>query len=445
MQQTAPKTKRRVILVLVLVGIAAAIYFGRGMVGGVEEQQAGGGVPVETAVVQAQPLDVTIDAVGSLVANEMVSLRPEIAGKITGINFTEGAPMKKGDALFVIDDRMARAELKQAESNLQLAKLNYARFQKLSSTGAATKQRYDEARAELGVNQANVDVARTRVDYMTIKAPFDGVVGLRKVSPGEYVNVGQELANFVSYDPMKVNFTIPETQASQLAVNQAIGMTVEALPGQTFQGIVYALDPQLDVNGRAVQLRATIPNPENVLKPGMFARVALTVSRKENALVIPESAIVPQGNIKQVFVVDAENKAQLVPVELGERLAGSVEVTSGLKAGDVVVTSGQIKLQPGVPVTNLGLTKQGGDAAAPADQAAPAPAEASAVAPVPATSEASPPADPVPPHEDMQPTTDMIMPAEPAPDQAMEVAPSEEPLPAAKEPASAPTDEGTVQ
>lgn len=402
MQQSGKSNKKRVILFGVVIAIALAAYYGPGMFGGDKQQQGGGGVPVETYTVETRPLDVTIDAVGTLVANEMVTLRPEIAGKITDVLFTEGSPVKKGDPLFKIDDRMARAELKQAQSNLQLAQLNYNRFRKLSSTGASTKLRYDEAQAELGVSQANADLARTRVEYMTITAPFDGTVGLRKVSPGEYVNVGQELANFVSYDPMKVNFTIPETQASQLAVNQSIDLSVEALRGQKFQGIVYALDPQLDVNGRAVQLRATIPNPQNMLKPGMFARIQLIVARKENALMIPESAIVPQGNTKQVFVVDAENKAQLKPIELGERLAGSVEVTSGLQAGDIVVTSGQIKLQPGAPVTNI--TKAPEPAAPPV--AEPAPAEEPAVTEQPMPSEPAmlappteagdmPPAEPV--------------------------------------------------
>lgn len=400
MQRNGFWNKKRVIFLGVIAAIAAALYYGSDMVGGEQQKQGGGGVSVETYRVEARPLDVSIDAVGTLVANEMVTLRPEIAGKITDVLFTEGTPVKKGDPLFKIDDRMARAELKQAESNLQLARLNNDRFRKLSSTGAATKLRYDEARAELGVSQANADLARTRVEYMTITAPFDGVVGLRSVSPGEYVQVGQELANFVSYDPMKVNFTIPETQASQLAVNQAIDLTVEAVPGKKFQGIVYALDPQLDVNGRAVQLRATIPNADNMLKPGFFARIQLIVARKEGALTVPESAIVPQGNVKQVFIVDAESKAQLVPVELGERLAGTVEVISGLQAGDIVVTSGQIKLQPGVPVTNLTQTQQNvppavEEAALPTQEPTVAEPTASPPVEIPVEQTEMPPAEPV--------------------------------------------------
>jgi membrane fusion protein (multidrug efflux system) len=378
----AHSNKRFVIIILLVVALAAVIYFGRHMFGGPQGPQQGGfGIPVETALVESRPLDITIDSVGTLVANESVILRPETTGRITGIKFIEGQPVKKGAVLFQIDDRMARAELKQAQAALQLANLNNDRFSKLSKTGAATKRTYDEARANLGVAQATVDLARARIDYTTIQAPFDGVVGLRNVSPGDYVNMGQDLANFVSYDPMKVNFSIPETQSSKLGVGQLLDITVEAMPGETFHGKVFALDPQLDVSGRAVNLRATIPNADMKLQPGMFARVSLTVSHKDSALIIPESAIVPQGNDKMVFVVGADNKANLTPVTLGERLAGEVEILSGLNAGDVVVTSGQIKLQPGAPVTDL--RKMAAEKQAASSPPAASPASA-AVAPAPA-------------------------------------------------------------
>lgn len=412
---------KRFMIILLVIALAVAIYFGRHMFGGPQGAQQGGfGVPVETAVVKTRPLDVTIDSVGTLVANESVMLTPETTGRITDIKFIEGRPVKKGQVLFQIDDRMARAEMKQAQANLQLANLNNARFSKLSKTGAATKRTYDEARANLGVAQANLDLARTRLDYTTITAPFDGVVGLRNVSPGDYVNIGQELANFVSYDPMKVNFSIPETQASRLAAGQSLDITVEALPGETFHGTVFALDPQLDVGGRAVNLRATIPNPDMKLKPGMFARVVLTVTRKENALVIPESAIVPQGDQKMVFVVDAESKANLTPITLGERLAGEVEVTQGLKAGDVVVTSGQIKLQPGAPVTDLRkMAEQKQAEAPPATDEKPAAAPAIEPPPPPAAGNDEPtPAD-----------SDLATPADqaPAPVEGLDEVPASEP------------------
>lgn len=383
-----PRSKQKlIVIVLVLAAIAAAIYFGRGLLKAEEAPQGGFAMPVEMVTVKARPLDITIDSVGTLAANESVILRPEIAGRITEIKFTEGQPIKKGDTLFQIDDRLYQAEQKQAAANLQLANLNYARFAKLSKTGAATKQRFDEARANYSVAQANHDMAKTQVEYTRITAPFDGVVGLRKVSVGAYVTVGQELANFVSYDPMKVDFSIPETQANVLKVDQSIDIAVEALPGEHFTGHVFALDPQLDVSGRAVSLRATIPNPDYKLKPGYFARVLLTVERKENALVIPEAAIVPQGDAKFVFKVGADDVANLVPVTLGKRLDGEVEILEGVADGDRVVTSGQIKLAPGAKVMDkavmMEMMKQKEAAAKP--DAAPAPvAAAPAAEPVPA-------------------------------------------------------------
>lgn len=343
-------SKKQWIIAIIALGAIAFLAGGRQFMGSVGGAPDGFAMPVESVKIEPRPLTVALDSVGTLVANESVVLRPEVVGRITDIAFTEGQPVKKGEKLFQIDDRLARAELKQAAANLQLAQLEYERYNKLAGTGAATKRAADQARANLGVAQANHDLAKTRVDYTNISAPFDGVVGLRKVSPGDYVEVGQELANFVSYDPMKVNFTIPETEAGKLKPGQQIDITVEALPGETFSGTVFALDPQLDVGGRAVSLRASIPNPDNHLKSGFFARVALIVDQKPSALVVPENAIIPQGNDKFLYRIGAEDVAELIPVKIGTRLKGEVEILEGLNPGDEVITSGQMKLQPGAKV-----------------------------------------------------------------------------------------------
>ncbi len=299
----------------------------------------------------AEPLDVSIESVGTLIANESVTLRPEIAGRVTEIAFVEGSLLKKGDVLFRIDDRMAAAEVKQAEANLKLANLEYNRFSKLAKSGAATRRLFDQSQASLGVAQANLDLARAKLDYSTIRAPFDGLVGLRKVSPGDYVNLGQELASFVSYDPMKVDFTIPETRAGALKIGQTIEMSVEALPGKVFAGEVYALEPQVDVSGRAVALRARVDNPDSILKPGYFARVTLALEKKQDALIVPEGAIVPRGSVTYVYLVRGDNTVTMLPVSVGQRASGGrVEVTQGLNAGDIVVVSGQIKLREGAAV-----------------------------------------------------------------------------------------------
>ncbi|MFN8972432.1 MAG: efflux RND transporter periplasmic adaptor subunit [Alphaproteobacteria bacterium] len=341
----------KIFLILLLLALGYGGY--RAVTHFVKPAQAPGGfaMPVESYRLMPDALDVTIESVGSLRANESATLRPELAGRITEVLFTEGALVKKGAPLFKMDDRIYAAELKQAEANLQLAKLNYGRFKKLAKSGASSRQRLDEAEASLGVAQANYDLARTRVAYTTITAPFAGTVGLRRISPGDYVTVGQELANFVSYDPMKVDFSIPETQSRQLRVGQKIDITVEAVPGQIFAGEVFAIDPQVDVSGRAVALRATIENHDFILKPGFFARVSLLVERKPNALLVPEAAIVPQGNDKFVYRITPENTVTLTPVTLGARKEGRVEILSGLNAGDQVVTSGQIKLREGAAVS----------------------------------------------------------------------------------------------
>ncbi|MFZ4125735.1 MAG: efflux RND transporter periplasmic adaptor subunit [Rickettsiales bacterium] len=352
--------RNKLILLVGIGALAYGAYWGYGYFMTPAAQQGGFAMAVEAYDVTPQPLDVTIESVGTLRANESVTLRPELAGRITEILFTEGALLTKGTPLFKIDDRVYNAEVKQASANLQLAKLNFERFQKLSKTGASTRQRFDEAQANLGVAQANYDLALTRLDYATISAPFDGTVGLRKISPGDFVNVGQDLANFVSYDPMKVDFNIPENQSRQLRAGQTIDITVEAVPGKTFTGDVFAIDPQIDVNGRAVALRATIANPEYILKPGFFARVSLLVEKKDSALLIPENAIVPQGNDKFVFKIKEDNTVTLVPVTLGIRKDGQVEITQGLAAGDAVVTSGQIKLREGAPVRRAEQTPHAG-------------------------------------------------------------------------------------
>jgi len=333
-------------------------------------------MPVQAVPVEARPLSVTLDAVGSVRANESVVLQPEVAGRVTEITFVEGQPVKAGDPLFKIDDRMAAAEVKQAEANLQLARLDFERFRKLSKTGASTKQRYDQAQANLGVMEATLQLARTRLDYTTIRAPFDGVVGLRKISPGDYVNIGQELANFVSLDPMKVDFTIPETQASQLKIGQQLEITLEAIPGEHFVGELYAVDSEVDVNGRAVALRAMVPNPDGKLRPGYFARIVLTVAEKEHALIVPENAVVPQGNDKLVYVVNEDGTVDMRPVTLGQRLSGEVEILTGVKAGEQVMTGGHIKIRPGAKV--MILPPEGAaapDAAAAPEAAGFAPAE----------------------------------------------------------------------
>ena len=180
-------------------------------------------------------------------------------------------------------------------------------------------------------------------------APFDGVVGLRSVGVGDYVAVGTNLITLTDIDPIKIDFRVPEIFLGQVRVGQTIEIRVDAIPDRTFTGQIYVIDPVVDVNGRAIRLRARAPNPDGALKPGLFARVTIVTDAREGALMVPEAAVMPAGAGKAVYRIDNGN-ARLTKVEIGKRLAGKVEITEGLKAGDRVVIAGQMRLRDGAPV-----------------------------------------------------------------------------------------------
>lgn len=304
---------------------------------------------VEVARVRAATVVEEIGAVGTLQANESVVIAPEIEGRIAAILLDEGARVEAGQPLVRLDDAILRAELAQAQANLTLSQANYERADTLFQQRTGTQRARDEAVAALQSARASVELARTRLEKTTIRAPFSGVLGLRSVSPGEFVARGQAMVTLQSLDPLKVDFRVPETQLSEIRAGQSIKVTVDALPGREFSGEIYAVDPQIDVNGRAIHIRARIPNADGELRPGLFARVTVASARRENALMVPEGAIVPQGDRRIVYRV-ADGKAAAVPVRIGQRRAGEVEVLEGLRLDDVVVTAGQQRLRDGQPV-----------------------------------------------------------------------------------------------
>ena len=292
-----------------------------------------------------------VAAVGSLRSDESVVLRPEVAGRIQKLNFTEGAMVKAGQVLVQLDDAIPRAELAQAQANLSLSQSQFKRSEALQKQGFVSQQARDEARSALQSQQASASLARARLDKLTIRAPFDGMVGLRAVSPGDFVSEGQDLAPLVAIDPLKVDFRVPELYLTRLKVGQTLSLRLDALPGDVREGRVLAVSPVVDAGGRSVLLRATVANPDRTLRPGMFARVQL-VFNEEQALVVPETALAPSGENQYVFRV-RDKKAQRVMVTLGERRDGRVEILSGLEPGDDVVVSGLQRVSDGATVEPL--------------------------------------------------------------------------------------------
>jgi membrane fusion protein (multidrug efflux system) len=306
-------------------------------------------MPVEAHPVRVGPVVVEVRAVGSLRSNESVLIAPEIAGRIGAIAVEEGAPVEAGAPIATLDYAVYEAELAQAEASLVLSRQNHKRAEELVAKGAGTQRALDEAKAALAHDRAAVDLARARLAKTQVVAPFAGVLGMRRVSVGAYVNAGDPIINLEQIDPIKVDFRVPEAALATVAPGRPIAITVDSLPGRTFEGTIMAVDPLVDEAGRSIVVRARLPNPDGVLKPGLFARVAVIVERRDQALLVPERAIVPFGEDNFVFRV-VDGVAAMTKVTLGQRQAGEVEILDGVSAEDTVVTDGLLKIGDGSPV-----------------------------------------------------------------------------------------------
>ena len=305
-------------------------------------------VTVEAIVAQPEPVTEEIVVIGTLASNESVVVRPEIAGRVAKINFSEGERIKKGQALLSLDASVQEAELKEAEAALSVSRRNFERAEELLRKGVGAVRQRDEALGQLEADRARVALMQARLQKMTLTAPFDGVLGLREVSVGAYVTPGQDIVNLENIDPVKVEFRVPETSLRIVREGQKIRVQVDAFPDQSFNGEVYAIDPRIDAAGRSVAIRARIPNPDGKLRPGLFARVALVTAQRQSVMA-PETAIVPRGDNQFVYRA-VDGKAVLTKVAVGVRRDGRVELREGVQPGDTVVTAGQLKLRDGAPV-----------------------------------------------------------------------------------------------
>ena len=313
----------------------------------------GASVPVEVVKVATASLPQSITTVGSLRSDESVTIRPEVAGRIAAINFQEGQRVAKGTVLLRLDPSINEAEVLQARANLKLARSKYERAVDLSKSNFISGQARDEAENNLRVAEAAVALVEARLAKTEIRAPFTGVIGLRSVSIGDYVKEGADIVNLESIDLLKVDFRVPEVYMRQVKAGQPLQVALDAYPGKTFEGRVFAVNPLLDAAGRAVVIRAQVKNADASLRPGMFARVRLITSESADSLVVPEQALVPQGSEQFVYKV-IDGRAVRAKVEVGQRRDGKVEMVSGVTAGEVVVISGHQRLRDGVPVAVKG-------------------------------------------------------------------------------------------
>lgn len=307
-------------------------------------------VAVESGRSRTTKQSTDIRAIGTLTSDESVRIAPEILGRVVTVGFAEGQSVEEGDLIVKLDDALARAELADAEARFELAEANAGRAQALSRTGNVTEKARDEAKANLRTARAAVDLAKVRLDKHTIRAPFGGTVGMRQVSPGAFITAGTTVVNLEKIDELKVDFSLPEIHLADITMGQEIEVRVDALPGKTFAGKIYAIDPMVDVNGRSLKIRARVPNASGELRPGLFARILVKGLSEAQVVVIPESAVVPRGGENFVYRIE-DGKVVEAKVRLGQRANAEVQVLEGLAGDAEIVTAGQLKVRDGALVT----------------------------------------------------------------------------------------------
>lgn len=310
--------------------------------------QGGAGITVEGIVVSPTSFSNSLEVVGNIEANESVVLHSEVAGLVTGIFFKEGSQVNKGAVLVKINDKDIQAQLRDAATKLDLAASNEDRAKQLLKKGAISQEEYDISLANLQSLKAQSQLIQAQLAKTSVIAPFSGKIGLRSISVGEYLTPATAIANLLSVNPVKVSFSIPEKYADQIALNAAVTFTTDA-SGKTFTGKVFAVEPGIDQQTRTLQIKALAQNPKGELIPGAFAKVKLTLSTIQNAMLIPTEAIIPVLSGKVVYV-SRNGKAEQVNVNAGTRKAENILITSGLNFGDTVLTTGAMTLKPGANV-----------------------------------------------------------------------------------------------
>ena len=311
----------------------------------------GGGKPtVEVAQVEQMKLVDESQTVGSLRSRQGVVLRPEVSGRITQLNFRDGDRVKKGQLLVQFDDQLPTAQVQQAQAELNIAMANNTRNAELVAQNFISRRTLEESAAAQQVAEAKLALARATAARLKIIAPFDGLAGIRLVNVGDYLKDGADIVNVEDIDAIFVDYRLPERFQTKIRRGQTSVIELDALPGRNFTATVLAIDPLIDANGRSVGVRACIDNRRLQLRPGMFARVNAVFGQRDNARVIPEEAILPQGGkqfvIKLVNGTEPNSRVtQRVEVKIGLRSPGKVEVLEGLEAGDTVVTAGQQRVQ----------------------------------------------------------------------------------------------------
>ena len=304
---------------------------------------------VNGVVIRPQSLTDGITTIGNLLPDEEVDLSFETSGKIVAINFQEGSAVRKGDLLAKVNDKPLLAQLSRYEAQLKLAEDRVYRQSALLERDAVSQEAYEQARTELATLNADIEIVKSNIALTELRAPFDGIIGLRNVSEGAYASPDVVVAKLTKIAPLKIDFYVPERYASQIKPGTRPSLTLEARH-ERFEPALYATEAQVDVTTRTLAVRARYPNARGRLLPGRFATVQIRMHEIPDAIAVPTEAIVPEMGIDKVFLYRS-GKAHAVEVTTGLRTESSIQIISGLNVGDTLITSGTLQLREGLPVT----------------------------------------------------------------------------------------------
>lgn len=350
-----PLRKRLVYVALALILIFGALFGWKFFSLWRSFSQMAGPPPAAVAItsVREESWQPELATVGSLVATEGIALSNEVAGVVSAIHFASGQAIAQGKPIITLDDTVDRAELKGLQAARRLAELKYQRAARLLPERSMSQADFDEAKAVLDGAEALVAAKQALIDKKRITAPFDGALGIRQVDLGQYLPPGTAIVPLQSLEPIHVDFALPERQLALLATGQTVRVTVQAYPGESFEGSITALNPGIDTGTRSIKVRATLANPAQRLRPGMFAEIRVILPDTKPRLTLPDTAITYNPYGDSVFVVTGGQEGLTVQrrqVKTGEVRQGRVAILEGLAVGDRVVSAGQVKLRNGMPV-----------------------------------------------------------------------------------------------
>lgn len=345
----------QIILIVAVIGIVGALAYNKVKKDHKLAAERAGmaksskGLLVDAYVIKPVPLQNNLEVTGTLLSNESIVIQPEITGRITQINFEEGSYVKKGDLLIKLFDGDLKAQLEKSQIQQQLADTTLKRQKQLLAINGISEQNVDNTRNQVASAQADIDYYKAEISKTDIRAPFDGKVGLRQVSIGAIVTPSTVITDLYQNNPLKLQFSVPEKYRSRISLGDNVNFSVAEMRDRTFSGKIYAIDPGIDPATRTVTIRALVQNNKGMLAPGGFAVVHIDLHHIPDALMIPSQALIPTTQDAQV-VVSRNGKAAFVTVQTGERTSDQVQITSGLKAGDTVLTTGIMQAIPGMPL-----------------------------------------------------------------------------------------------